>query len=121
PLLGHGKTDKPPPVDRHKIDDLGRYHLSRANEIALVLTVLVVNYDYQFAVGDIARGLFYGSEWHLQTISAKLGSFWDFSEIRADKLINQGINELRTTGLQSFGAVRVHSRSQAVSARQPSR
>jgi hypothetical protein len=44
-------------MNGHKIYDLGSYKLSRADQIALVLTIFVVNYYYQLAVANIFRGL----------------------------------------------------------------
>jgi hypothetical protein len=45
-------------VNCHEIDQLGRYKLGRAYEVALIFTIFVVdNYDH-FAEANIFRGVF---------------------------------------------------------------
>jgi hypothetical protein len=52
-------------VRRHEVDDLGRDQLGGADEVALVLAVLVVHDDDHAAVAQVSGGLFDGSKRHL--------------------------------------------------------
>ena len=45
PLAGHRQADQPAGVHGHEIDALGRRHLRRDAQVALVLPVLVINQD----------------------------------------------------------------------------
>ena len=53
-------------MDRHKIDDLGRDFFGRADEVTLVLAVLVVDDDDHLAVANIRGGFVNGGKWHLR-------------------------------------------------------
>jgi hypothetical protein len=49
-------------MQRHEIDHLGRDQLGRADEIALVLAVLVIGHDDDLAVAQVLDGLLDGAE-----------------------------------------------------------
>ena len=50
---GQREADQPAPVQGHEIDHLGRRELGRADEVALVLAVLVVGHDDDLAVAQV--------------------------------------------------------------------
>src|SRR2546428_426121 len=58
PLTGHGHADQPPPVLGHEVDGLGRRFVGRHEQVALVLTVLVVGDQEHPALPDLLDGLF---------------------------------------------------------------
>jgi len=51
---------------QHEVHHLGRHELRRADEIALVLAILVVRDDDELAGLQVRDGLFYGSERHIR-------------------------------------------------------
>ena len=64
PLAGERKADQPAPMQGHEVDGLGRDELRRANQVALVLAVLVIGDDDQLAVLEIVNRLLDGPENH---------------------------------------------------------
>ena len=62
PLAGEREADETPPVQRHEVDRLGRDQLRRADEVALVLAVLVVGHDDDLAVAQVLNSLLDGAE-----------------------------------------------------------
>ena len=61
-LAGERQADEAPAVQRHEVDHLGRGELGRADEVALVLAVLVVRDDDDLAVAQVLDGLLDGAE-----------------------------------------------------------
>jgi hypothetical protein len=55
--LLHGQADQAARVARHEVDDLGRHGLGQADQVALVLAVLVVDEDRQAAGLELLDGL----------------------------------------------------------------
>ena len=49
-------------VFQHEIHLLGRNLLGGDNQVALVLTVLVIHHDDEFALPEVVEGLFYGAK-----------------------------------------------------------
>jgi hypothetical protein len=58
------ETNPPARLADHEVDHLGRDKLSRADEIAFVLAILIVSDDYQLAGLDVGYCLFDSSELH---------------------------------------------------------
>ena len=61
-LAGERQADQAAAVQRHEVDHLGRGQLGRADEVALVLAVLVVGHDDDLAVAQVVDGLLDGAE-----------------------------------------------------------
>ena len=61
-LAGERQADQAPAVQGHEVDHLGRDQLGRADEIALVLAVLVVGDDDDLAVAQVVDRLLDGAE-----------------------------------------------------------
>jgi hypothetical protein len=61
-LAGEGQADQAPPVQGHEVDRLGRDQLGRADQVTLVLAVLVVRDDDDLAVAQVVDGLVDGAE-----------------------------------------------------------
>ena len=59
---GQGEADQAAPVQGHEVDHLGRGQLGRADEVALVLAVLVVGHDDDLAVAQVVDRLLDGAE-----------------------------------------------------------
>mgnify|MGYP003693925165 CR=1 FL=1 len=55
---------QPASVGDHEIDHLGGDQLCRADQVALVLPVLIIGHDDEFAVPEVVDGLFYRSKGH---------------------------------------------------------
>ena len=62
PLPLHGQADQPPGFGGHEIDLLRRGKLGRADQIPLVLSVLVINHHHHFAAADGGQGIGDGIE-----------------------------------------------------------
>src|SRR2546422_3309866 len=58
------QADQPAPVRRHEIDHLGRDLLGRADQVTLVLAVLVVRYDDELPRADVRDRPLYRSVPH---------------------------------------------------------
>src|SRR5690606_22770534 len=56
-LLGERQADQPPPVRGHEVDRVGSRHLRRDDEVALVLTVLVVDEDEHATIARLVDDL----------------------------------------------------------------
>src|SRR6185503_1589557 len=63
-LASEGQADQAPPVQGHEVDGLRRDQLRGANEVALVLAILVVRDDDELAVLQVVDRLFDGAEGH---------------------------------------------------------
>ena len=63
-LIRQRKADPAPRLPDHEIDHLGRDELRRANEVALVLAILIVSDDDELAGFDVADCLFDCSKLH---------------------------------------------------------
>ena len=61
-LSGQGQADQTPSVQGHEVDRLGRDQLGRADQITLVLAVLVVRDDDDLAVAQVVDRQFDGAE-----------------------------------------------------------
>ena len=72
-LLGDGGAEHPAAVLEHEVDVLGGDLLRRHDEVALVLAVLVVDDDDEFALAEILDGLFYSVEFEFHS---KKYPFW---------------------------------------------
>ncbi len=57
-LSGHGQADQPPAVGRHEVDDLRRDELRRADEVAFVLAILVVQDDRHLPGTQVVQDVF---------------------------------------------------------------
>jgi hypothetical protein len=55
--LGQGQADEAAPLAGHEIDGLGRRQIRGHGQVALVLTILVVDHDDQLAGADVGDGL----------------------------------------------------------------
>ncbi len=64
PLVRQGETHPAASVGDHEIDHLGGDQLCRADQVALVLPVLVIGDDDEFAVPEVFDGLLDGAEGH---------------------------------------------------------
>ena len=64
PLAGECQADEAAPVGGHEVDHLGRDEFGRADEVTLVLAVLVVGHDDDLAVAQVVDGLLDGAEVH---------------------------------------------------------
>src|SRR6185437_6881128 len=62
PLAGERQADEAAAVQRHEVDEVGRHHLGRADEVALVLAILVIGHDDDLAVAQVVDGLLDGAE-----------------------------------------------------------
>src|SRR5258705_10207008 len=63
--LGHERqANEPAPMRGHEIDHLGGDGVGRADQVTLVLAVLVIRHDDELPRADIRDGLFYRSERH---------------------------------------------------------
>ena len=70
-------------MNSHKIDHFGRDQLGRANEVALVLSVLVVDNYYELAVANIFHGFGDRSKRHYKKFETLLSLYlYDISEIK---------------------------------------
>lgn len=56
-LFSKRQTDQAAAVHGHEIDDLRGHFLSRADEIAFVFAVFVINDDDNFAVANVTNGV----------------------------------------------------------------
>ena len=63
-LAGEREADHAAGALDHEVDQLGRHELRRADQVALVLAILVVGDDDELARGDVGDRLFDGGEWH---------------------------------------------------------
>jgi hypothetical protein len=61
-LAGQCQANQPPAVEGHEIDHLGRRQLGGADEVTLVLPILIVGDDDDLAVTQIVDGLLDGTE-----------------------------------------------------------
>ena len=57
PLTLHRQADQAPCLDGHEVDLLGRGELGRADQVALVFAVLVVDHHDRLAVADRRQGI----------------------------------------------------------------
>src|SRR5688572_11604186 len=60
-------------LPNHEVDHLGRHELRRANEVALILPVLVVGNDDEAAGANVVYGLFYGVGSHTKSLRGLRG------------------------------------------------
>jgi len=72
-LTGEGQADPAPGLFYHEVDELGRNELSRANEVALVLAVLIVCHEDKLSRLDVGDRLLDGSESHCHASSPLAG------------------------------------------------
>ena len=70
PILGQREADQPAPVARHEVDRVGRRHLRRDDEIALILAVVVVDQDEHAAVARLVDDRF-GADQHFGVAALK--------------------------------------------------
>ena len=63
-LLGQREADQPAPVTGHEVDRVGRRHLRRNDEVALILAVLVVDEDEHPPVARFVDDVF-GADEHV--------------------------------------------------------
>jgi hypothetical protein len=68
PLVRQGETDPAARVGDHEIDHLGGDQLCRADQVSLVLPVLIIGHDDEFAVPEVVDGLFDGAEGHSSSV-----------------------------------------------------
>jgi hypothetical protein len=61
-LTGERQTDEAPAVEGHEVDHFRRGKLGGADEIPLVLTILIIGHDDDFAVPQVVDGLLDGPE-----------------------------------------------------------
>ena len=58
-LLRDGRTQHTATVLEHEIDFLRRDFLGGDDEIALVLTILIIHYNHKLSIAEIFYGFFY--------------------------------------------------------------
>ena len=58
-LLGDGGAEDASAVAHHEVDLLGRDLLGRDDEVAFVLSILVIDDDDELAVTEVLEGLLY--------------------------------------------------------------
>ena len=57
-VLRQGRAHQPAAFPNHEIDQFGRNHLSRADHVALVFAVLVVDDQHDFTRPNVGDGVF---------------------------------------------------------------